>query len=199
LQFRRSSSARPCCFTGSPARPAGGAASRKPVAVHLAPDDRAADFCVIASVVDRGGRLQSHRRRRGGLGLHHLHPASKSAARSSGARVTGDRVSSKQHRLPAEQAILSSTARRRRSANCKAACSSHHGPVVHGMEPDLKRCHYLILDMRRVQSVDFTAAHLLELSRRFSKSVRVFSSSAGAREPADGAGSPGPISRRWAS
>jgi SulP family sulfate permease len=31
------------------------------------------------------------------------------------------------------------------------------------LEPDLKRCRFIILDMRRVRSVDFTAAHTLEL------------------------------------
>jgi SulP family sulfate permease len=30
------------------------------------------------------------------------------------------------------------------------------------LEPDLKHCRYLILDLRRVQSMDYTAAHLFE-------------------------------------
>ncbi len=32
------------------------------------------------------------------------------------------------------------------------------------LDPELKRCTYVILDMRRVQSVDVTAAHVLELA-----------------------------------
>ena len=78
-------------------------------------------------------------------------------------KMTGDKISSKQHRLPAEQAVLE------RHGSLTTVCELQ-GSLFFGttdqlfneLEPDLKRCRYLILDMRRVHSVDFTAAHLLE-------------------------------------
>ncbi|MSU73439.1 MAG: cyclic nucleotide-binding domain-containing protein [Opitutus sp.] len=78
-------------------------------------------------------------------------------------KVTGEQISSKQHRLPAEQEML-----RRHGAQttvCELQGSLFFGTtdqLFNELEPDLKRCRYLILDLRRVRSVDFTAAHLLE-------------------------------------
>jgi SulP family sulfate permease len=70
-------------------------------------------------------------------------------------------VSSKQHRSAAEQVILD------RSAHQILACELQ-GSLFFGttdqlwteLEPELKSCRYLILDMRRVVSLDYTAAHL---------------------------------------
>lgn len=78
-------------------------------------------------------------------------------------KVYGDQVSSKQHRLPAEREVL------RKHGALTTICELQ-GSLFFGttdqlfteLEPDLKRCRYLILDFRRVQSVDFTAAHMLE-------------------------------------
>ncbi len=78
-------------------------------------------------------------------------------------KVSGEKISSKQHRLPAEQAVLE------KHGSLTTVCELQ-GSLFFGttdqlfteLEPDLKRCRYLILDMRRVHSVDFTAAHLLE-------------------------------------
>jgi SulP family sulfate permease len=78
-------------------------------------------------------------------------------------KVSGDKISSTQHRLPEEQAVLE-----RRGAQttvCELQGSLFFGTtdqLFTELTPDLKQCRYLILDLRRVQSVDYTAAHLLE-------------------------------------
>jgi SulP family sulfate permease len=78
-------------------------------------------------------------------------------------KVTGDRISSTQHRLPDEQAVLLQHGAL--TTVCELQGSLFFGTtdrLYTELEADLKRCRYLILDMRRVQSVDYTAAHLLE-------------------------------------
>jgi sulfate permease, SulP family len=78
-------------------------------------------------------------------------------------KVSGSQISSKRHRLPAEQAVLE------RHGDLTTVCELQ-GSLFFGttdqlfteLESDLKCCRYLVLDMRRVQSVDFTAAHMLE-------------------------------------
>jgi SulP family sulfate permease len=78
-------------------------------------------------------------------------------------KITGDKISSKQHRLPAEQAVLEKFGSL--TTVCELQGSLFFGTtdqLFNGLEPDLRHCRYLILDLRRVQSVDFTAAHLLE-------------------------------------
>jgi SulP family sulfate permease len=78
-------------------------------------------------------------------------------------KVTGDRIFSKQHRLPAEQALLEQQGGQ--ITICELQGSLFFGTtdkLFTELEPDLKRCRYLILDMRRVHSVDYTAAHVLE-------------------------------------
>ena len=75
----------------------------------------------------------------------------------------GNRVFSKQYRLPAEQAILERCGAQ--TAICELEGSLFFGTtdrLFTELEPDLEHCRYLILDMRRVRSVDYTAAHLLE-------------------------------------
>ncbi|MBU6401398.1 MAG: cyclic nucleotide-binding domain-containing protein [Verrucomicrobia bacterium] len=78
-------------------------------------------------------------------------------------KLYGHQISSKQHRLPAQRAVL------RERGELTTVCELQ-GTLFFGtadklfteLEPDLRRCRYLILDFRRIQSVDFTAAHLLE-------------------------------------
>lgn len=78
-------------------------------------------------------------------------------------KVSGDKMSSKRHRLPVEQAALA------RLGACTTVCELQ-GSLFFGttdklyteLEQDLKRCRFLILDLRRVQSIDFSAVHLLE-------------------------------------
>jgi SulP family sulfate permease len=79
-------------------------------------------------------------------------------------RSDASRTRSKQMRLPEEMAILEKHGDR-------AAIFELQGSLFFGttdqlytaLEPDLKTRTYVILDMRRVQSVDVTAAHILEL------------------------------------
>ena len=123
------------------------------------------DFCVIASVVIVAVGYNLIAAAGAGLGLAII-LFIREQIRGSVIRrkVTGDRVSSKQHRLPAEQAILEQHGAQ--TTICELQGSLFFGTtdqLFTELEPDLKRCRYLILDMRRVQSVDFTAAHLLEL------------------------------------
>ncbi len=78
-------------------------------------------------------------------------------------KVYGNRVFSKQVRLPEEMAVLE-----RRGESCvilELQGSLFFGTAdqLHGaLEPELKTRSYVILDLRRVQSVDVTAAHALE-------------------------------------
>ncbi len=78
-------------------------------------------------------------------------------------KVHGDRISSRQHRLPEERAILT------RNAKLLTVCELQ-GSLFFGttdqlfteLEGDLKTGKYIVLGMRRVVSVDFTAVHMLE-------------------------------------
>ncbi len=80
-------------------------------------------------------------------------------------RTDGSSTRSKQMRLPQEMEILEKNGER-------AAIFELQGSLFFGttdqlytaLEPDLKTRTYIILDMRRVQSVDVTAAHVLELA-----------------------------------
>jgi SulP family sulfate permease len=95
-------------------------------------------------------------------------------------RFIGHEIYSKQVRLPEEMAILEQ--RGDRSVVFELQGSLFFGTtdqLYTALEADLKARTYVILDMRRVQSVDFTAAHMLEqigdiLSER--KGYLVFSS-----------------------
>jgi SulP family sulfate permease len=79
-------------------------------------------------------------------------------------KVLGNQTFSKQVRLPAEMAILE--ARGDQTAVFELQGSLFFGTtdqLYSALEPELKARNYIILDMRRVQSVDVTAAHQLEL------------------------------------
>ena len=79
-------------------------------------------------------------------------------------KTLGSQTRSKQMRLPEEMELLEKHGDR-------AAVFELQGSLFFGttdqlytaLEPDLKTRTYVILDMRRVQSVDVTAAHVLEL------------------------------------
>jgi len=84
-------------------------------------------------------------------------------------RVAGNRISSTQHRLPEEQAVLEQHGAE--LLVCELQGSLFFGTtdqLLTELDEPLRTCRYLILDLRRVQSVDFTAAHLLE---RFEKDL----------------------------
>jgi SulP family sulfate permease len=78
-------------------------------------------------------------------------------------KATGLEISSKQQRLPRERAVLA-------QHNAETLVLELQGSLFFGttdqlfteIEPDLKTCRRLIIDMRRVTSVDFTAVHMLE-------------------------------------
>ena len=78
-------------------------------------------------------------------------------------RVLGSQVFSKQVRLPEEMRVLEQ--RGDATAIFELQGSLFFGTtnqLFTALEADLKTRKYVILDLRRVQSVDFTAAHMLE-------------------------------------
>jgi SulP family sulfate permease len=78
-------------------------------------------------------------------------------------KLTLAELSSKTRRLDAEREVL-------RADGAAAVFVELQGNLFFGttdqlhtqLEPDLERARYLLLDMRRVQSVDYTAAHLFD-------------------------------------
>jgi sulfate permease, SulP family len=78
-------------------------------------------------------------------------------------KLSGNIISSKRQRPPDELGIL-------HERGGSAVICQLQGTLFFGttdqlfsiLEADLKTCRYLVLDMKRVQSVDFTAAHMLE-------------------------------------
>ncbi len=122
------------------------------------------DFCVIAAVIVVAVKISLIAASATGLGLAIL-LFIREQIRGSVIRrkAYGSHTSSKKHRLPEEQEALE------KFGHLTVACELQ-GSLFFGttdqlfteLEPDLKRCRHIILDMRRVQSVDFTAAHMLE-------------------------------------
>jgi SulP family sulfate permease len=122
------------------------------------------DFCVIAAVVVVAVGVDLIAASGTGLALAIL-LFIREQIRGSVIRrkVTGDKISSTQHRSPEEQAVLQQQGGL--TTVCELQGSLFFGTtdrLFTDLEPDLKRCRYLILDMRRVHSVDYTAVHLLE-------------------------------------
>jgi SulP family sulfate permease len=78
-------------------------------------------------------------------------------------KTYGDRVFSRRKRLPDEMAVLE------RQGGFTVVVELE-GNLFFGttdqlytqLEPDLERCRYLVLDMRRIRSVDLTGVHLLQ-------------------------------------
>ncbi len=78
-------------------------------------------------------------------------------------KMYGDQVSSRRRRLPEQAAIL-------KQRGHEIVVAELQGDLFFGttdqlltvLEPDLGTCRYLILDMRRIESIDFTGVHLLE-------------------------------------
>ncbi len=122
------------------------------------------DFCVIAAVVVVAVGVSLIAAAGTGLALSIL-LFIREQIRGSVIRrkLTGDRISSTQHRSPAEQAVLQQYGGL--TTVCELQGSLFFGTtdqLFRELEPDLKHCRYLVLDMRRVHSVNYTAAHLLE-------------------------------------
>ena len=122
------------------------------------------DFCVIAAVVVVAVKVSLIAASATGLGLAILLFMREQIRGSVIRRKTyGNRTSSKKNRLPVEHAALEKFGSL--TVVCELQGSLFFGTtdqLFTELEPDLTRCRHLILDMRRVQSVDFTAAHLLE-------------------------------------
>lgn len=79
-------------------------------------------------------------------------------------KIYGNEISSKKNRLPAEAQALGAYGRQTVICDLQGALFFGTADKLYvELEPDLKRCRCVILDMRRVRSVDFTAAHMLEL------------------------------------
>lgn len=78
-------------------------------------------------------------------------------------RSLGNQTFSKKQRLPEEYAVLERKGE-------QTVVFELHGALFFGttdqllneLEPHLGKCRYLVLDLKRVNSVDFTGAHLLE-------------------------------------
>ena len=78
-------------------------------------------------------------------------------------RMLGNEMFSKQVRLPEEIKVLSERGDRTVIFDLQASLFFGTTDQLYtALEPDLKVRKYVILDMRRVQSVDFTAAHMLQ-------------------------------------
>ena len=122
------------------------------------------DFCVGAAVVVVAVGYDLIAASATGLGLAILLFVREQTRTPVIRRLSrGNRVFSKQYRLPAEQDILERHGAQ--TTICELEGSLFFGTtdrLFTELEPDLEHCRYLILDMRRVRSVDYTAAHLLE-------------------------------------
>lgn len=78
-------------------------------------------------------------------------------------KVHGDQISSKRQRLPVEKELLIEAGKS--ITVCELQGSLFFGTtdrLFTDLEQDLRQARFLILDLRRVQSVDFTGAHMLE-------------------------------------
>lgn len=78
-------------------------------------------------------------------------------------RVHGNQISSKKQRMSAEKEALLEAGDM--TTVCELQGSLFFGTtdrLFTELEPDLRRSKFVILDMRRVQTVDFTAAHMLD-------------------------------------
>lgn len=79
-------------------------------------------------------------------------------------KLYGNQIFSHQVRLPAERAILEEGGARTVIFELQGSLFFGTADQMYGrIEPELARCDYVILDMRRVQSIDVTAAHTLEI------------------------------------
>ncbi|WP_130471865.1 SLC26A/SulP transporter family protein [Candidatus Magnetaquicoccus inordinatus] len=122
------------------------------------------DFFVIASVIFVALRFNLIAASGTGIGLAML-LFLREQVRSSVVRrlVQGDHLSSKRNRLPEEKEILATHGVH--TTVCEIQGNLFFGTtdqLFTQLEPAIRSCRYLILDMRRVQSVDFTAVHMLE-------------------------------------
>ena len=78
-------------------------------------------------------------------------------------KVYGDQISSKQYRLQEEKELLQQYGHQITLAEVQGSLFfGTTDQLFTELEPDLKKSRFMILDLRRVQSVDFTAVRMLE-------------------------------------
>jgi SulP family sulfate permease len=122
------------------------------------------DFVVVAAVVVTAIAYNLIAAAGVGLGLAILLFLREQIRGSVVRRKTyGNQTFSKKQRLPEEVTVLEKNGDR--TAICELQGSLFFGTtdqLFTELESDLKTRKYVILDMRRVQSVDFTATHMLE-------------------------------------
>ncbi|MEK6608703.1 MAG: SulP family inorganic anion transporter [Myxococcota bacterium] len=122
------------------------------------------DFAVIAAVVAVAVGVSLIAASGVGFGLAILLFVREQMRASVVRRETlGSRMFSKQRRLPEEMAILEREGIQ--TDICELQGSLFFGTtdqLLTELDDDLKVRRYIILDMKRVQSVDYTAAHMLE-------------------------------------
>ncbi|MGZ4787249.1 MAG: SulP family inorganic anion transporter [Terriglobales bacterium] len=123
------------------------------------------DFAVIVTVVVVAETVSLIAASGVGVGLAiMLFLREQSTGRVVRRKSYGDQRFSKQMRTLAEREVL-------RREGGRTVIFELQGSLFFGttdqlyteLEPDLKKCSYVVLDMRRVQQVDVTAAHMLEL------------------------------------
>src|SRR5208337_3507359 len=79
-------------------------------------------------------------------------------------QTLGSQTHSKQARLPHEAAVLDREGERTAILELQGSLFFGTADQLYTvLEPHLKTRRFLVLDMRRVRSVDVTAAHILEL------------------------------------
>lgn len=79
-------------------------------------------------------------------------------------KLHGDQLSSRKHRLTGEKALL--VRHGRQTVVCELQGSLFFGTtdqLLTELDTDIRTCRFVILDMRRVQSFDFTAGHVLQV------------------------------------
>mgnify|MGYP001598063993 CR=1 FL=1 len=122
------------------------------------------DFCVIAAVVVIAVTANLIAASGAGLALAILLFIREQIRGSVVWRkISGTQITSTQHRLPEEQVVLERLGSQ--TTVCELQGSLFFGTtdqLFTELAPDLKKCRFLILDLRRVQSLDYTAAHLLK-------------------------------------
>lgn len=79
-------------------------------------------------------------------------------------KLYGNQIFSHQVRLPEERAILEADGKRTVIFELQGSLFFGTTDQMYSkIEPELKNCDHIILDMRRVQSIDVTATHTLEI------------------------------------
>lgn len=122
------------------------------------------DFAVIVSVA--GTALVSDLLNAAGVGIAFsilLFMREQMGSNVVRRKATGEEISSKQKRLPDERTVLAEKGKETLVVELQGSLFfGTTDQLFTEIEQDMRTCRRLILDMRRVTSVDFTAVHMLE-------------------------------------